>query len=663
MDSFNSEASEVSPGDFIPTIVPIGKSSTPRIESEIERDYLKTIESTIHDVLLQKTSNITLDENKQAIFVSEEQKYNFQNSKCQIYDSIVSNTHFNKEITDNINSNTDFLNELEKFVESTFSFTYGKNNILIVDFENLSFKTIGRRDQLFKVSNNKNRYNDRDGFDFVPNVASDEIIEFRAATFLLLNYAQRNQYEIIIPVFKTSKIYNYFVEDFQNLKTNHLITITNGSRNPTISATLNANNELQRYLDNVEIYAFKINSDGDPFSIDFEKIKLISNADLKYEKTIHDKITHNFKGNDDALIMMIYWCLLNEFQKKADVNRKLDSRIKLLSADGYLEDDFFKNYKYILPFSFSIKHNHDFDRELVNVSVSFQNPANLTKIQTIPSDFKIERANFNLYTNIFNDYYNLSKNNNVNNWYMRNTPSAESSLSIIASLNTKQPTEEYELIDYMDLETRQPALNQRNKPYLDPSGKVATLEHNKIPYCSVESILINPNDRLREYSYRYHPSLHTVKEKNYEPYKDKEGNVNKINVYNSTTKTYEKQNYCLFDSKLNIWKPNLKLDGTPYTDRNKQILTIFVKPNTFEPYCYMDANGKYVPNLKERVIGTREYPYTDASGQIDKIRVYKWQPYLNKYNINESSDSNNSYYTKYLKYKAKYNNLKKKFGL
>ncbi len=59
-------------------------------------------------------------------------------------------------------------------------------------------------------------------------------------------------------------------------------------------------------------------------------------------------------------------------------------------------------------------------------------------------------------------------------------------------------------------------------------------------------------------------------------------------------------------------------------------------------------------NLVPSIVPIVKYAYVDASGQIDKIRVYKWQPYFDKYNVN------NSYYTKYLKYKAKNNNLKNK---
>lgn len=594
-----SEMSEssISTPPFVPTIVPIAGEQSPRAvatEENHEQNY------------------------KNAVREFDQRLFNFLETK----------TDFSCQIAKYINSHDNYMDKIEEFVRVNIK---PDDKVLIVDFDNLAYQTIGRRGNSFTLNTEGNRYNSNF---LVPNVSSNEMMDFKIAALLLFKYAKEHNFTNIIVVCKTPALQNFFISDYNTLKTTGQLDIT--KRN--IEATF-INEDLITYLDQIKCTAISVMSEGDFFRIEQQELAVFGfTDDVEYQR-----VSHNLKGADDSLIILI-----------SIVIRKLfaDKQIYLMSNDQHMIMDFESSNHLIVPFGTKI---------IVNNNVFSEFAANFHKIRISPEWMSIlQRVNFECIPinipMILKYYYDTSElirkadrslGFNVKNWYTRNAPSSKqdgTTIPIKAIFNSQAPNDVGIYIDYVN--AGQSVLNPRGKPHLSQNGNISLLEHNRIPYV-IENCSQNSFDKS-QYTCTYETPMNRTYR--YEPYRDDKDRILQIKI----GQKYGKDiyiDYCSWNSKTNQWEPALDSYGKPYINTfNGDIASI---KNGSKWIRYLTMSGNPVLIRTESV----DF-YRGPDGRIDKIKVFNWQPYAKKY---MSTDL--KYYEKYLKYKAKYNSLKTKLKI
>ena len=391
-------------------------------------------------------------------------------------------------------------------------------------------------------------------------------------------------------------------EDF--FKKDYTQIITNGQiilDADSTNTTFNCS-EIQTCLRTIKCTCFKINN----------------RPSLMCAKASQICDSHALKGSDDSIAVILY-VILTQFVAKP----------KIMSRDGKMFNDFKTDQKYIIPFKLSIidLQNQDSINEFV---VNYFSHQFIIPDYIDDDSIRHDRINF---TNLIPQYYygqsilKLDGTYDVKNWYQRDGNKKN------VVINSLVPQTTFQTSSYVQPKSNMtPTLNESKKPYLDLSGRIVRLDsHPDIPY-------VTWDNRNREYI----PSFNYNK-----PYTKHDGSIQTVKIDSNTIIPYCK--------KVNgKWEPILNRN-TPYRN-NGYIASIIIgyeqtgKP-IYKPYCY-NKDGVWYATLKESL-------YLKLNGDIDTITKYDWQPYLKKYNVTKS----NKYYNKYLKYKAKYNALKKKLNI
>lgn len=569
MESSGSETSSESHSNLVPSIVPIGEPSAPKTQSETERDFrnrLNSLDPTLEQELLQ-------------------------------------NSELDNQISQYIDIDTDYQSIINGFVTENVS---EDSKILIVDYENVAWATYSpQRDN--KGNPLKPYIHPLDRSVLYPNVNKEEIFYYRIATYLILNYACKNNFTKVFVVCKTKKSEEYFLGDFNAIKDSGEIVFT--ERVGNINVKINCRQIQTAITSSIQCTSFRINS-GFTLSENCDKIKC-----------------HRIMGSDDSVLAVLAVLVYNRIQTD-----KL-SKIFIMSRDGRIFLDFANDQSYCIPFNLKITN-------LFNTRVIDDFVVNFTKRQfNLPGEIN-DRTFTKIIANrdfVSEYYYGRSQqitgteNYDVKNWYKRTGNDISNAL-----INGPRPDGTTYTVPYVDGSGRVP-LNASSKPYLDESGNYIKINGTDIPYT------------------KYDPTTRTfIPSVKFTPYVDSKGGTG---IRKVSTPSGARTPYCYLEN--GYYYPAL-LNGQPYKNERGRIQSIVIGVNEankpiWKEYCYW-KNGNYFPILDQ------DY-YRDASNNISNITYHEWQPYFNKYNVNESGDSNDSYYVKYLKYKAKYNNLKKKLGL
>jgi hypothetical protein len=472
MNSSDSEASTVSPpGDFTPTIVPIGESTSIKIQSETEqcfRNRLKSLDPTLECELLK-------------------------------------NTELDTQISKYIDIDTDYQSVINGFVTENVS---EDSKILIVDYENVAWATYGAE---FKASFSKPNIDPRNRNVLLPNVDKREIFFYRIATYLILNYALKNNFNKVFVVCKTQRSEDYFLGDFNTIKTSGEIVLTEPVGN--INVIFNCKEIQTAITSTIQCASFRINSDF-ILSEHCDKVKC-----------------HRIKGSDDSIIAVLSVLIYNKIQVD-----KL-GKIYIMSRDGKIFLDFANDQTYCIPFTLKITN-------LLNSSIIDDFVVNFTKRQFIlPREITDGTFTKICVTQDFISeyYYGRSKqitgtrNYDVKNWYKRTGSEISNAL-----VNSSNPNNDSIKIPYVDA-SGNVALNPSGRPYLDKTGNI--VKFNDAPFL--------------EYA-RYDPSIRSYKPTLNKDGKffNKKGNPYTINVY-EWQPYYEK--YLKYKAKYNNLKKKFGL--------------------------------------------------------------------------------------------------------
>jgi hypothetical protein len=454
---------------------------------------------------------------------------------------------FLQQIRIYINNTHDYFCDINKFVDENVK---REGKVLIVDFDNLAYNTRERQKsiQIQTLLTEGPRSSGK----LLPNVKSDEMIEYKSAVISVLRYAKENKFESIIIIAKDTQFQEQFQKEYEQLKKSGIISSVKRDNKNTVLITAEfTDKELQIYLNKPEIKVslISVKSKIDYIKMDDTLAKKHGISQMDFNKHIH-----RLKGTDDSLVILISNAILERFGIKAS----------LMSGDSNIIGDFKQDYLYICPFATKIEVNGlPFSEFIVN----HRNNINHSVIQKLIETKGISKELFDRIdpfplNNLIDWYYKVSEPDGtgfkVKNWYSRDliTSAIESRFNI-----DSQPNDNGKSIDYVT--GSNPTLNPSGKPHLSRDGLIAKLEYNKkIPY------LIETWDDINK-KYTYTPAK--------------------------------------------------------------------------------DGKGNY---------------YKTTNGKNDTIKVFEWQPYAKKYiSTNNSSGEHLEYYQKYMKYKAKYNELKKKLGL
>ena len=537
---------------------------------------------------------------------------------------------FTNQLRTYINSNHNYLSDIKKFVVQ-HGVKDSQGNFLIVDFDNLAYNTI--KSPLQTLETEGRRIDSR----LKPNVGSQEMIDYKSAALAVLRYARENGFSNIIVVVKNVELEEQFKTAYKYLKLQGKLEIKqrkyeNGNEIRIVADFYDT--ELQSFLQlsttNVSLVRIKSRID----SIIVDDTELVPYSLLKADFTNH---LHKLKGTDDSIIILI----------SNTIRRKYGVIPTVISADTNIVEDFIANHQYICPFLTTIEVNGtQFSEFVVNFTervsdlihrdiIEDRSGTHFIRVDPIAERFLMDY------------YYKVSQPSDtgtgfdVRNWYTRPTGTN----NIKATFNTTAPSDTSTLVDYMDA-LGKPKLNPSGKPYLSQNGEIVKLEHTDIPYVI---------ENYRYGNYTYTPAARVTRE----PYRDNRGNILSIKIGNdSSPKSFTP--YCRQDP-AGEWIA-AKNGGQIYTSNyngKDYPLQIFTEGNVVKTgrIPYVDKDEK--PTLKEII-----EPYRDAKGNIDKIKIFDEQPYAKKYvSTNNSSGEHVEYYQKYMKYKAKYNELKEKLGL
>ncbi len=486
MNSSDSEASDVShPGDFTPTIVPIGESSAPKTQSETERLFRNRLKSLDPTLDLELSQNAELD----------------------------------NQISQYIDIDTDYQSVINGFVTENVS---EESKILIVDYENVAWATYGAH---HKAVYSKPNIDPKNKNLLLPNVDKREIFFYRIATYLILNFALKNNFNKVFVVCKTQRSEDYFLGDFNKIKTNGEIIFDEPVGQ--INVNFNCKNIQTAITSTIQCASFRINSD------------------FILSENCHKDICHKIKGSDDSVLAVLSVLVYNRIQTD-----KL-SKIFIMSRDGRIFTDFANDQAFCIPFSLKITNLSN--GHIINDFV----------VNFIKRQFDLPREiNDTTFTKIIADrdfiseyYYGRSqqimgtKNYDVKNWYKRNEQ-GKISHALINSLN---PNNNYIRIPYVDA-SGNVALNQSGRPYLNKAGNIVKfneppfLEYTRYnPVTKTHIPTVNKDGKI--FSKYGKPFEINVYE--WQPY------FNKYNVNESSDSYYVK--YLKYKAKYNNLKKKLGL--------------------------------------------------------------------------------------------------------
>jgi hypothetical protein len=531
---------------------------------------------------------------------------------------------FTNQLRTYINSNHNYLSDIKKFVVQ-HGVKDSQGNFLIVDFDNLAYNTI--KSPLQTLETEGRRIDGR----LKPNVDSHEMIEYKSAALAVLRYARENGFNNIIVVVKNVELEEQFKTAYKYLKLQGKLEIKQKKNGIKIAADF-YDNELQSFLQlsTTNVSLVRINSRIDSIIVDETELARYSLSRADFTNHLH-----KLKGTDDSIIILI----------SNTIRRKYGVIPTVISADTSIVEDFIANHQYICPFLTTIEVNGTrFSEFVVNFTERVSDLIHRDIIEDRSGTYFI-RVDPSAERFLMDYYYKVSQPSgtgfNVRNWYTRPTGTSD----IKATFNTTAPSDTSTLVDYMDAE-KKPKLNPSGKPYLSQNGEIAKLEHTNIPY-------VIENYRFGNYTYT--PAARVT----HEPYRDIHGKILSIKIGNDSSKKSFTP-YCI-QGPAGEWiaaKNGDQIYTSNYNGKNNP-LQIFTEGNLVKTgrIAYVDEGDK--PVLKKKI-----EPYRDAKGNIDKIKIFDEQPYAKKYvSTNNSSGEHLEYYQKYMKYKVKYNELKKKLGL
>lgn len=553
--------------------------------------------------------------------------YNFLNS---------SRPDFKHQLRAYINSDHDYLSNIKGFVDNVYRET---DTFLIVDFDNVAYNTLEKS----KSSSYSTLYTlpvdgaPRTRDKLLPNVKSNEMIDYTSAALAILRYAKEQRFSNIIFIAKNSVLQNQLQREYIELKINGKLNILQNKNGTTIDAEF-IDTELQKYLIDTKVSFISIKSKIDYIGITDSEVTTSSISKEQFKEQLH-----KIKGTDDSLIILI----------SNAIKQKCGKIPTVISSDNHIISDFKSNILYTCPFLTQIDVNGKHFSEFV---VNYTKGVDASIYKEIINDTSVTDISKTLFVKVnafHNDYfksyfYNLSEQSrtspgfDVKNWY--SSPSGTSD-RIVAKLNTTAPNNNGRIVEYIDPTTRESILNSNGKPYLSQNGEIALLEFNRVPYIMEQYTV----DRVSGMLICDYITPGAIVRKPYRDELTKEILKIKINKYTSIP-------YCYEDPPgSNIWKAALN-NGYIYTDYwqgNNTTMKIHI-PGGWIMYAHNDGS----PVLREII-----EPYKDSTGKIDTIKILDWQPYAKKYiSTNKSSGEHVKYYEKYMKYKAKYNELKKKLG-
>ncbi len=448
MDSFNSETSSESHSDLVPSIITIGDSSAPKTQSETERDFrnrLNSLDPTIEQELLQ-------------------------------------NAELDNQISKYIDIDTDYQSVINGFVTENVS---EDSKVLIVDYENVAWATYGAR---HKALFSKPNIDPKNKTLLLPNVDKREIFFYRIATYLILNFALKNNFNKVFVVCKTERSEEYFLGDFNKIKTTGEIILNEPVGN--INVNFNCKNIQTAITSTIQCATFRINSD------------------FILSENCNKEMCHKLKGSDDSVLAVLTVLVYNKIQ-----NDKL-KKIYIMSRDGRIFTDFVQDQSFCIPFSLKITN-------LSNGHIINDFVVNFTKRQfNLPGEI-----NDTTFTKIIADrdfiseyYYGRSqqitgtRNYNVKNWYKRDEQGDISH----ALVNSPNPNNNYVRIPHVDKDGNV-ALNKSGRPYLDKTGNI--VKFNEPPF--LEYTRYNPKTG------KYEPTLNNRDGRIFTKY----GKPYEINVY------------------------------------------------------------------------------------------------------------------------------------
>jgi hypothetical protein len=435
------------------------------------------------------------------------------------------------------------------------------NNILIVDYENIYYKT--KRSKIHSEGMQIERRKIIPGFETESRTLKDDITgetiidSYRISAYLILNYAVNNDFKNVIIIFKDPNHGNIFEEDFNKI-------VTNGFLENEESEAPNGNTSLPFY------FKERINCSNIKSAYEAGKLKCIlvkcklPKISLQCQKNTREFNTlHDLKSGDDLMIVESLTTLL---LTPSNVVKVLTSDCCTIADYNQSKRRGSTNFKtLVMPFNISCKtlsSRSDTKLEcLINFTntlieeVPSSNPTRLVSLRRIITqvDFRVKHQICLSKDFLTDNYFEPSKNDVQKNW----------------ALETNNPTT-FSVWNY-DNNTR---VNQELKPttYILRGYIESDIPSKSLPYVIDES-----------------------------------------------------------------GTPLLDHNELPFKDENGDILKI---DNTTEPYVILNEDGSYT------AVRTSGDFYRDSTGNIATITINKWD----------------KYYTKYLKYKQKYQELKNKLN-